>query len=60
MVQRWKMSPNQSMVTEPDGGYVEYEDHLAAIAGKNKEIERMSGQFAKGFAAGMDCTLEMR
>jgi hypothetical protein len=31
MVQRWKMSPNQSMVTEPDGGYVEYTDHIAAI-----------------------------
>ena len=41
MVQRWKMSPNQSMVTEPDGGYVEYEDHLAAIAEKNREIERL-------------------
>ncbi len=31
MVERWKMSPNQSMVTEPDGGYVEYDDHIAAI-----------------------------
>ena len=31
MVERWKMSPNQSMVTEPDGDYVEYADHLAAI-----------------------------
>ena len=41
MVQRWKMSPNQSMVTEPDGGYVEYEDHLAAIAEKDREIERL-------------------
>lgn len=33
------------------------EDIIDMIAGKNKEIERMSGQFAKGFAAGMDCTL---
>ena len=31
MVQRWKMSPNQSMVTDPDGDWVEYSDHLAAI-----------------------------
>ena len=27
------------------------------IAEKDREIERMSGQFAKGFAAGKDCTL---
>ena len=47
MVQRWKMSPNQSMVTEPDGGYVEYEDHLAAIAEKNREIERLNEQLAE-------------
>ena len=42
MVQRWKMSPNQSMVTEPDGGYVEYDDHLAALEEKDKEIERLT------------------
>ena len=44
MVQRWKMSPNQSMVTEPDGGYVEYEDHLAAITEKDREIERLEAE----------------
>ena len=41
MAQRWKMSPNQSMVTDPDGDWVEYSDHLAAIAEKNREIERL-------------------
>lgn len=41
MVQRWKMSPNQSMVTDPDGDWVEYSDHLAAIAEKDREIERL-------------------
>ena len=44
MVQRWKMSPNQSMVTEPDGGYVEYEDHLAVVAEKDREIERLEAE----------------
>ena len=38
MIQRWKMSPNQSMVTEPDGEYVEYDDHLAAIEERDREI----------------------
>ena len=47
MVQRWKMSPNQSMVTEPDGGYVEYDDHLAAIEEKDREIERLNEQLAE-------------
>jgi predicted dithiol-disulfide oxidoreductase (DUF899 family) len=41
MIQRWKMSPNQSMVTDPDGDWVEYSDHLAAISMKDKEIERL-------------------
>ena len=41
MVQRWKMSPNQSMVTDPDGDWVEYSDHLAAITEKDREIERI-------------------
>jgi hypothetical protein len=41
MTQRWKMSPNQSMVTDPDGDWVEYSDHLAAITEKDKEIERL-------------------
>jgi predicted dithiol-disulfide oxidoreductase (DUF899 family) len=41
MLQRWKMSHNNSMVTEPDGEWVEYKDHLAAIAEKDKEIERL-------------------
>jgi broad specificity phosphatase PhoE len=42
MTQRWKMSPNQSMVTDPDGDWVEYSDHLAAIAEKDREIERLT------------------
>jgi len=42
MTQRWKMSPNQSMVTDPDGDWVEYSDHLAAIAEKDMEIERLT------------------
>ena len=29
------------MVTEPDGEWVEYKDHLAAIAEKDREIERL-------------------
>lgn len=41
MLQRWKMSHNNSMVTEPDGEWVEYKDHLAAIAEKDREIERI-------------------
>ena len=41
MTQRWKMSPNQSMVTDPDGDWVEYSDHLAAITEKDREIERI-------------------
>ena len=41
MTQRWKMSPNQSMVTDPDGDWVEYSDHLAAITEKDREIERL-------------------
>ena len=41
MLQRWKMSHNNSMVIEPDGEWVEYKDHLAAIAEKDKEIERL-------------------
>ena len=41
MIQRWKVSPNQSMVTEPDGEWVEYKDHLAALEEKDKEIERL-------------------
>ncbi len=41
MLQRWKMSHNNSMVTEPDGEWVEYKDHLAAIAEKDREIERL-------------------
>jgi hypothetical protein len=41
MTQRWKMSPNQSMVTDPDGDWVEYSDHLAALAEKDREIERL-------------------
>jgi hypothetical protein len=41
MTQRWKMSPNQSMVTDPDGDWVEYSDHLAALTEKDKEIERL-------------------
>ena len=44
MVQRWKMSPNQSMVTEPDGGYVEYDDHLAVVAEKDREIEQLEAE----------------
>ena len=41
MIQRWKISYNRSMVTEPDGEWVEYKDHLAAIAEKDREIERI-------------------
>ena len=41
MTQRWNMSPNQSMVTDPDGDWVEYSDHLAAITEKDREIERL-------------------
>ena len=41
MIQRYKMAPNQSMVTDPDGGWVEYTDHLAAVEEKDKEIERL-------------------
>ena len=41
MLQRWKMSHNNSMVTEPDGEWVEYKDHLAAIEEQDKEIERL-------------------
>jgi hypothetical protein len=46
MTQRWKMSPNQSMVTDPDGDWVEYSDHLAAIAEKDREIERLKSLVA--------------
>ena len=41
MLQRWKMSHNNSMVTEPDGEWVEYKDHLAVVAEKDREIERL-------------------
>ena len=42
MIQRWKIYGDQAAaVTEPDGDYVEYEDHLAAIAEKDREIERL-------------------
>ena len=41
MIQRWKISYNRSMVTEPDGEWVEYKDHLAVVAEKDKEIERL-------------------
>jgi len=42
MIQRWKIYGNQAAaVTEPDGNYVEYADHLAAIAEKDKEIKRL-------------------
>ena len=42
MIQRWEMSPNQSMVTDPKGEWVEYKDHLAAMEEKDKEIERLT------------------
>jgi len=29
------------MVTEPDGEWVEYKDHLAVVAEKDAEIERL-------------------
>ena len=38
MIQRWKMSPNQAMVTEPDGEYVEYDDHIAECDGYMSEL----------------------
>ena len=42
MIQRWKIFGNQAAaVTEPDGDYVEYTDHLAAITEKDREIERL-------------------
>lgn len=42
MIQRWKIHGNQlSAVTEPVLEYVLYTDHLAAIAEKDKEIERL-------------------
>ena len=47
MVQRWKMSPNQSMVTDPDGDWVEYSDHLAAITEKDREIERLKAELKR-------------
>ena len=47
MVQRWKMTYNNAMVTEPDGEYVEYDDHLAAIEERDREIERLNEQLAE-------------
>ncbi len=47
MLQRWKMSHNNSMVTEPDGEWVEYKDHLAVVAEKDREIERLNEQLAE-------------
>lgn len=42
MIKRWKIYGDQAAaVTEPDGDYVEYEDHLAAITEKDKEIEQL-------------------
>ena len=47
MLQRWKMSHNNSMVTEPDGEWVEYKDHLAVVAEKDREIERLKAELLK-------------
>ena len=47
MIKRWKMSHNNSMVTEPDGEWVEYKDHLAVVAEKDREIERLNEQLAE-------------
>lgn len=44
MLQRWKMSHNNSMVTEPDGEWVEYKDHLAAIAEKDRTVTKLRGK----------------
>ena len=41
MLQRWKMSHNNSMVTEPDGEWVEYKDHLAVVAEKDRVIIKL-------------------
>ena len=38
MIQRWKVSPNQSMVTEPDGEWVEYKDHISAMEERDRGI----------------------
>ena len=47
MLQRWKMSHNNSMVTEPDGEWVEYKDHLAAIEEQDKEIEQLNEELGR-------------
>ena len=44
MIQRWKISYNRSMVTEPDGEWVEYKDHLAVVAEKDREIEQLEAE----------------
>ena len=45
-MQRYKMAPNQSMVTDPDGGWVEYTDHLAAV---KVFVPRYSGNKSRDF-----------
>ena len=45
MIQRWKIYGNQAAaVTEPDGEYVLYEDHLAVVAEKDREIEQLEAE----------------
>ena len=49
MIQRYKMAPNQSMVTDPEGEWVEYTDHLAAV----RELVRLclsNGIISRGLA----------
>ena len=52
MIQRWKIFGNQAAaVTAPDhvllGEHVKYDDHLAAITEKDKEIERLNEHLAE-------------
>ena len=57
MLQRWKMSHNNSMVTEPDGEWVEYKDHLAAIAEKDNEIARLRNSHEMKFVRHIEAHL---
>ena len=56
MIQRWKIHGNQlSAVTEPVLEYVLYTDHLAAIAEKDKEIERLKQHSCPEYVTMCNC-----
>ena len=55
MIQRWKISYNRSMVTEPDGEWVEYKDHLAVVAEKDKEIEQLKQHSCPEYVTMCNC-----